>query len=214
MGVFLCAIFITSCYRKSADSQTESGSLVVAKVTEAKKPPELANKIKNWEPIFFEVIDRKLQKLNLASLKNKEKVEDNLEVRVWVGFGEARSTDVKGFILERNNGNWEAAYLPQDGKGKMAIQSKKPKSGWNVLWENLNSYNFLTIPDITESKDNSFPDATGIVVEIKDSSNYRNYMQVEDYQLEDYPELRTPESIKLTKACRMLSSEFNIPLCS
>jgi hypothetical protein len=69
------------------------------------------------------------------------------------------------------------------------------------------------MPDITESKNNLFPDATEIVVEIKDAKNYRNYMQVEDYQLEDYPELRSPESIKLTEACRMLSKEFNVPLC-
>jgi hypothetical protein len=30
------------------------------------------------------------------------------------------------------------------------------------------------MPDITESKNNLFPDATEIVVEIKDAKNYRN----------------------------------------
>jgi hypothetical protein len=172
------------------------------------------NQIKYWEPLLFETTNNKLEKINLQSLKNKDIAEEDIEIRLWIGFGESPSSDAEGLILEKKEGNWTALYLPKDTKGKMAVQSKEPKSGWDVLWNNLNAHNFLTIADITESKGSIFTDATLIVIEIKDSKNYRNYMQVEDYKLEDYPELRSSESIELTAACRILSKEFNVPLCS
>jgi hypothetical protein len=93
-----------------------------------------------------------LKKIKLPSLNSKDIAEENLEIRIWIGFGESVSSDVEGLIVEKKEEKWVGFYLPRDAKGKMAIQSKEPKNGWDILWKNLNDHNFLTIPDITESK--------------------------------------------------------------
>ncbi len=160
-------IIAVSC-RKNNITKTETEEF------ETNKTSLPVNQNKYWEPIIFETINKKLDKINLSSLKNKVLGDRDKEIRLWIGFGESASSDIKGLILENTDGKWRGFYLPQDAQGKMAIQSKEPRSGWDALWKNLNADNFLTMPDITESKNNLFPDATEIVVEIKDAKNYRN----------------------------------------
>lgn len=208
--IIINIILLLSCEQKVID-ETKEQNLSVINTSKAKNL-EKETQIKYWETVFFKTINNKLKKNDLLPLSQKAVSSGNLEIRLWVGFGETQSTEIKGLILKKIEGEWTGLYLPQSPKEKK-IYTKEPKSGWLIFWSNLQNYEFMTLPDISESKDNLTTDATCIVVEIKDSEQYRNYMQVQDINLDKYSNLRSSESIKLTQACKMISNELNISLC-
>ena len=168
------------------------------------------NKLKNWEEIYFKSINEKLNSSKISSLQKKKIDKGGLEIRIWVGFDES---ELKGIVLEKKNDGWAGFYLPQKSKSsKKIVEIKKPKNDWDNFEKLLAEDNFYNIPDITESKDNLYPDARCIVVEIKTSENYRNFMQVEDMNLKDYAELKSFCSTKLTNICKFIEKEFNVSL--
>lgn len=61
-----------------------------------------------WEDIYFEEIIKREKVSKLGRLKSKIFPKDNLEVRVWRGFG---LTYLKGFVLKRIAGEWSALDL-------------------------------------------------------------------------------------------------------
>ena len=168
------------------------------------------NKLKNWEEIYFKSINEKLNDSKISSLQEKETDEDGLEIRIWIGFDES---EIKGIILEKKNDNWKGFYLPQKSKSsKKIVEIKNPKNDWHNFEKQLEDNDFYNIPDITESKSNLYTDARCIVVEIKTAEKYRNFMQVQDGDLKDYPELKSLYSTKLTDICKFIEKEFNVSL--
>lgn len=206
MWLALTGLTFVGChFQNAAESKRESSNV------RHMPPPKEA---RDWEPILFDVIDGKIKQASLLPLRTKTMAEGDLEIRVWTGFGETAPKRTRALMMEKNAGGWSAIHLPPETDGKTMIERKTPRRSWDALWKELDELRFLALPDITETKGQVFEDAPLIVVEIKDGGRYRNYMQVEDKNPEDYPpQLRTSESVRLTEACRILSKEFNVALC-
>jgi hypothetical protein len=214
LATFFFVLLSANCNQGIKPGPDSNGNSIAKNSLDSPSAPFSAQKSegKYWETEYFKIINNKLKITSLLSLNNKEIREGDIEVRLWVGFDKPEAKDLKGIILEKKAGEWAGMYLPA-GDEKMGVQLQKPKSGWKMLWTELNKNDFLVLPDISQSKNNLFEDATCLVVEIKESNQYRNYMQVEDKNLEEYPDLRSVESTKLTRSCRTLTIEFGVPLC-
>src|SRR5829696_6829160 len=61
-----------------------------------------------WEPTAFMIIDRHTAAANLPNLRTVLLADDDIEVRVWVGFGIFRED---GLILRRAAGQWSGIHL-------------------------------------------------------------------------------------------------------
>lgn len=102
--------------------------------------------------------------------------EDDLEVRIWVGFGKFGKD---GLILKRDSGNWFAinirgmlCHLEDMGKYKL----ESPKSGWEGIWKNLVDEGLLNLPDSSEIEyENGVLDGKSFVIETNVNDTYRTY---------------------------------------
>lgn len=131
--------------------------------------------------------------------------ENDLEARVWVGFGKYQ-TD--GFILKRRSGNWSATVLKEmlchlENKGKYELPP--PKSGWNEMWEMLVDAGILVLPDSSKLKnDYGVIDGKSYVVETNFDSSYRTY----HYGNPD--ELEFKEAEQMVKIGQIIADEFSL----
>lgn len=140
---------------------------------------ELKENIPNaiWVKIYFEGIDKIVERNNIYKLRGRILAEDDFEIRFWVGFG-IYGND--GLILKRSSGgNWTATYLSEmschlEDRGKYNLES--PKSGWETTWEKLVDAGLLTLPDSSELEyEDGVSDGKSYVVEINFGSVYRTY---------------------------------------
>ncbi|MFN0111256.1 MAG: hypothetical protein ACKVZH_20525 [Blastocatellia bacterium] len=140
----------------------------------------------HWIGIFFDSINKRAAKAELTDLKSVALTGDDLEIRVWEGFG---LSGLGGFVLKRSNGYWEAIKLRplQDNETQNPRESyPEPVSGWDAFWERLVSEGLLTLPDGSCFKDYlRITDGVSYVVEINMNGSYRTY----EYS---NPLLRTP----------------------
>ena len=132
----------------------------------------------DWRPIFFESINKRAELSNLPNLQVAVLAGNDIEIRVWVGFG---LTELEGFILERSGGQWSALHL--DGIHRRLPRSKfqrklpPPKSGWETAWQKLVDGGILTLPDAANLQCNAnVLDGTGYVVEVNAYQSYRTYL--------------------------------------
>ncbi len=136
-----------------------------------------------WEKIFFEPINERVKSYKLSDLRLKGLPANDLEMRLWTGFGKA---PLEGFILKRNSGEWSARHLgweyPKAGNGKVKAKQvvqklTDPKAGWDAAWKKLTDAGILTLPDAEgiNCSGNAF-DGTGYVVEYNLKNVYRTYM--------------------------------------
>lgn len=159
--------------------------------------PEKSNS--TWEDIYFEAIIEREKASKLKSLKSKSLSKDDLEVRIWSGFG---ITLLQGFVLKRTTGEWSAVDLDwevsENRKGKRDEKEldKKldaPKSGWDAAWQRLVDAGILTLPSATEINcSGDTLDGISYVVEYKLKNTYRTYMY------------DNPDNAKCDEAKRML----------
>jgi hypothetical protein len=164
---------------------------------------------KTWEQIYFESIDRRTKSAELNILRETEVPKDSLEIRIWAGVD---PESLRGFVLRRSGAQWSAVYLPSSGhQSKLPEQSiplSEPRSGWESLWQELNQQDILTLPDASDvGADNVYPDALGIVVEVRSGDGYRSY----NYNGFDTSE--HPEAKKINIICKTVSKEFGVALC-
>jgi hypothetical protein len=136
-----------------------------------------------WEDIYFEPIIEREKISKLKRLKSKTLPQDDIEIRVWSGFG---ITVLQGFILKRNSGEWSAVDLDwevsENRKGKRDLKpvDKKldaPKSGWDATWQRLVDAGILNLPDAEKINcSGNATDGFSYVVEYKLQNKYRTYM--------------------------------------
>ena len=131
-----------------------------------------------WEPIFFEAINERATIAKLPSLRAAALPKDDLETRIWIGFG---LTALKGFVLKRSSGQWSATYvrgiLPRLAKKEYQIALQTPKSGWEGLWQSLTSKGLLNLPGALSSGcEGGALDGMSYVVENNIDNSYRTYM--------------------------------------
>lgn len=169
--------------------------------------PEKSNL--TWEDIYFEEIIEREKISKLRRLKSKSFPEDDLEIRVWSGFG---ITALRGFLLKRIAGEWSAVDLDwevfKNSKGKRDLKplDKKfdvPNSGWDAAWQKLVDAGILTLPD-AEKIDcrGGALDGMSYVVEYKFRNTYRTYM----YDNPNYAKCN--EAKQMVKINRIIAEEF------
>lgn len=158
-----------------------------------------------WEPIFFETIDERTKLAKIGRLRNSFLRNDNIEVRIWGGFG---LSPVEGFVLSRKNDQWSAFRLDQDLEGRhwnyRTLELKEPSSGWEQTWNELLRQGLLTLPDAQSINCHVMAaDGYSYVVEIKKGVNYRTYMY-------DNPDGRCKESRDIIAISKTIEERFNI----
>jgi hypothetical protein len=145
-----------------------------------------------WEPIFFNGVNRVSQDgtsevkgginqaTNLAGLKELRKTslkDDDIEVRVWRGFG---LSPLEAVILSRTGNQWSVQHLKTDNyydfERVELKQLKPPKSGWEFFWKQIIDNGILTLRDPSETNcEDSGLDGMSYVVEINQNKIYRTY---------------------------------------
>lgn len=200
------AILSLSCgwQSVSGDRNRDSGNGTASNSPVAQKTLK-----KTWEDIYFEAIDRRTKAAKLNRLREAEAPQNSLEIRVWAGID---LSSLRCVVFRRTGDQWSAFYLPStvdpSKQSKQVVSLSEPMSGWESLWEKLNQEDILTLPDAHEvGADNVYPDALGVVVEIRSDGAYRAY---------NYNGFDTSEHVeakKLNNICKTISKEFGVVLC-
>jgi hypothetical protein len=161
----------------------------------------------SWKSGLFPFIN---ERTNIAGLKKLEAMRlppDDLEVRIWHGFGLIVPA---GVVLKRSAGNWTAIYLASVSKKRHRGDSERiinePKSGWQSCWSRLTNAGVLTLPDATQlGKEPVDPDVLSYVVELNIGGDYRTYHYT-------YPEANVhTEAKQMIEIGDIIAEEFGTP---
>jgi hypothetical protein len=181
-------------------------------VKESQKKRELRLVLPRSNALLSEIIDDRLAKANLPSLRAVLPHDGDLEVRVWIGFG-INGEDC--FILRCFSGQWSAIHLKGMGASWPFPISlaplPSPKSGWNRAWHRLIDAGILTLPDAAEVKCNAaIIDGIGYVVESNMNMTYRAYSYLDPYY--DNPPLykRCNEAKQMILIGKIIGEEFGL----
>jgi len=211
-SIIIILIFVSACRVPSAEQNKELQ--LPTPQRELKKDIPNAS----WVKIYFGEIpgivrpglDKVARQNGFSILRETVLPDDDLEVRIWVGFGRYGND---GLILKRDSGNWSAANLRQmlchvkeiekDERGKYKLES--PKSCWDALWQKLVDEGILTLPDSSELKYNDGAvDGKSYVVETNYDYVYRTYQ----YSNPKYVELK--EARQIMKIGEIIADEFGL----
>lgn len=178
----------------------------VAPVVQEKQELRLTIPSHFWEPIFFESINERAKQAKLPNLRTVILPQDDLEVRVWIGFG---LTALEGFVLKRTAGQWSAIHLegihPRLRRSEYQKKLQAPKSGWEACWQRLVDAGVLTLPDASEVQCNAdIPDGMSYVVEFNVNTTYRTYM----YDNPDYAQC--DEAKQMLRIGEIIAEEFGV----
>jgi hypothetical protein len=127
------------------------------------------------EPLFADSINERAKQASLPRLRSKNLSEDDIEFRVWVGFGKK---PLEGFVISRIDGQWRGVFLESMNFTNKPPYRRElsPKPGWEKLWRQLVDARLLTLPDSSQLKDEvRVKDGTSYVVEVKQGGVYRTY---------------------------------------
>lgn len=207
LSIIIILIFISACHVPSVEQNTELQSPTPKR--------ELGRDIPNasWVEIFFGEmpgiarpgLDKIARQNGFSILKEVILPDNDLEVRLWVGFGKYGND---GLILKRDSGNWSAINLREmschfEKRGKYKLES--PKSGWETLWQKLIDTGILTLPDSSELEyKNLVEDGKGYVVETNHDYVYRTYQ----YSNPDKEKLK--EAKQMIKIGEIIADEFGL----
>lgn len=130
-----------------------------------------------WKSEVFPLINERTTIAGLQNLEASLLPPQDLEVRIWHGFG---LIVPGGLVLKRSDGNWTAIHLASVSKKRHQSDSeriiKEPKSGWQSCWSRLTNAGLLTLPDATQlGKEPVDPDVLSYVVELNIGGEYRTY---------------------------------------
>ena len=157
-----------------------------------------------WEPIFFKEVDERASIAKLPSLRHAALPKDDLETRLWIGFG---PTALTGFDLKRTAGHWQATYIQgihsRLPRSEYEIPLRPPKSGWEGLWHQLKDKGLLSLPDASKiGCEVGGLDGISYVVENSIDNTYRTYMY-------DNPQFATcKEAKQMIEIVTLFADEF------
>jgi hypothetical protein len=170
---------------------------------------EVPNEI--WVRVFFEAADLSSKPINeltreakLPNLRTTLLPENDLEVRIWNGFG--AEGKVHGIFLRRSNNKWAVIRLYSPGKDlniQYSETRREARSGSNNAWSRLVSAGILTLQDAPEVECGEIgKDAEAYVIEVNANQTYRTYHSAS-------PETATCEQAKqLLKIVDIIAEEF------
>ncbi len=163
--------------------------------------------------IYFEGIDKNdsrgidtiAMRNGLSKLRETILPENDLEIRIWVGFGKFGND---ALIIKRSSGNWSAMSLKQMicyGENRGKINLSNPKSGWDTTWQKLADSGILTLPDSSKLKSRNYViDGKSYVVETNFDYLYRTY----EYSQPD--EQKGNEAKQMVKIGQIIADEFGL----
>ena len=201
---FLLGVAITTVFLINRSTVTNTTPQIDAAQTG--QAPRLLLPDDNWEPRFFRIINEHTSEANLPSLRTVALSGDDLEVRVWVGFGVFGED---ALILRRTGGQWSALHLHGMAVRPPFVQSLNtlaaPRSGWEKAWERLENSGILTLPDAAAVLCNSLGlDGTYNVVETNVNRTYRTYR----YANPNPPKCR--EARQMIEIGEIIAEEFSL----
>lgn len=140
----------------------------------------------------FEEINKRAKLAKLGNLRRVSLPEDDLELRVWIGFG---VIPLEGFVIKRSSGRWLSTHLrsisPRLARRDYQRTLQAPKSGWEPFWQHLTNEGVLTLPDSSELKGEILAaDGESFVVEVKRGNSYRTY-RYSNPDLQQWPEAKS-----------------------
>jgi len=161
----------------------------------------------SWKSGLFPFIRERMKIAGLQDLEASRLPPQDLEVRIWHGFGLIIPA---GLVLKRSSGNWTAIHLASVSKKRHQRDSeriiKEPKSGWQSCWSQLTNAGLLTLPDATQlGKEPVDPDVLSYVVELYIGGEYRTYHYT-------YPEANEHREAKeMIEIGVIIAEEFGLP---
>ena len=175
---FLLGITAATVWLAKRQSVVSEPQKNVVTVTPEKQGLSLNIPRATWEPIFFESINERASVAKLPNLRTALLPNNDLEVRIWVGFG---LTALEGLVLRRVDSQWSATHLEgihsRLPKSEYQKRLQTPKSGWDASWQRLIDAGILTLPDASEVQCNAgVLDGMSYVIEINMNKTYRTYM--------------------------------------
>ncbi len=197
--ILLCALFLGSCSSQVVESPQKKDSSA-----EPRHDFRLIIPKETWEPIYFKGVDERATIAKLPSLRVAALPKDDLETRLWIGFG---ITALRGFVLKRSAGHWAGTYLqgihPRLPRSEYEITLQAPKSGWEGLWRKLSDKGMLSIPDARSiGCEGGVLDGVSYVVENSIDNTYRTYMY-------DNPQFaKCPEAKQIIEIAEVFDDEF------
>jgi hypothetical protein len=147
----------------------------------------------SWEPIFFRAINTAANLSGQTNLRTTQLPEDDVEVRIWWGFG---LSPLEGVTLRRSSGQWSGIHVKGDDyyelTGVDRTQLSDPKSGWQTIWPRMLEAGVLSLPDPSEINcDEAIVDGVSYVVETNANNTYRTY----SYPVSDPPKCKEVTSM-------------------
>jgi len=78
--------------------------------------------VQAWQPIFFEEINNRAKFAKLASLRKVSLPEDDLELRIWIGFG---AIPLEGFVIKRRSSRWAQCILDLSARNLLVAPTRE-----------------------------------------------------------------------------------------
>jgi hypothetical protein len=209
--ILVLALFFTSCSAPSVQNNVTSS---VLQNQNSNTAPSNGNTIvvqqnenfrvilpkSAWEKLFFEGINERIHGSKLSNLRVKALPKDDLEIRVWRGFGKS---PLKGFVLKRTAGEWTAFDISWEAPRNLINKTYASKFDWEEAWKKLTDAGVLTLPDAEEIKcSGNAVDGTSYVVEYNFENSYRTYM----YDNPDYA--KCAEAKQMLEINKIIDKEF------
>ena len=189
--ILIIALLLSSCSKPGPNHASAPANNPVTAVPERGVETNLSRET-----------DRVAALAGLKNLNSSNLGKDDLEVRLWFGFG---LFPLEGLIISRRQGEWSAIHLKADSHYQPKKVSRNalqpPKSGWEVCWRQLVNAGVLNLPDGTDPPD---PDAQGYVVQIRNGASYRSY----HYVAPEYSE--QPAAKNMLEIGDIVSNEFGL----
>ncbi|MBS1795480.1 MAG: hypothetical protein JSS81_16610 [Acidobacteria bacterium] len=168
-------------------------------------------KQKKWEKNVFNITTERALAGGQKPVRDLNLTNDSEEIRIWVGFN---AYPLKGIILRKEGSSSTAYYISpvqnySDPEANI-IELESPKSGWNRLWENLETLDLINLPDAEEiGMEDNYIDDVNIVVEVKNCAGYRTFRLFGF----DIPGESSREPVqRMLKISNLLSEEFDVRL--
>lgn len=176
ISLLIFGVLATSCElvpEKTIELQSPNPAPTVTTVVIEKVIPD----VPQTKPVFHETIDTVTSNAGMKRLRDSPLADDDIEVRIWGGFGLTR---LQGFILLRKGSSWGAYKMGYEENRTMRpllVAVSEPDSGWQSAWESMLRHQLLTLPSARSIKcEANFFDGYSYVVELKKGANYRTYM--------------------------------------
>jgi hypothetical protein len=182
-----------------------SNTALVAESIQERLKPERSDDL--WRPSFFKEINKRAKSAGLHRLSSTNLAHDDLEVRVWIGFG---LLPLEGFVFTRKARQWSGLHLrpvsPKLSRRNYQQRLVTPNSSWDDFWNRVTREGILTLPDSSQLKDEVVVfDGEHIVVEYQTNRSYRTYRY-------SNPDLQKwPEAQHIIRIVEIMRAEFNIP---